>query len=450
MSAFALIISAITLMPFNANFSYPGDQSGKGAALVNPGCTTAGNTALGESGYMQVLFVVMDNSGEVLWTDSIHWGSSTEILGVSEVNSGVVFTGSSSNPSTAEDALAWAVTSDFQELWTFHFDLPLQERFTYAAQGSDGSVVCAGSTNSIGAGGNDVLMVSIDENGSQVFRKTYGTTGEEAAYHISSCDDGGFILACQAMDWGAGNGDYWIIRTDSMGDTLWTGTYGGAEFDYPWRVVQSGDCYYVAGNTLSYGEGSYDWWILKLDSAGNILWDRTWGSKNTDTCMALEEADSGILVGGSSEEVLNEFRATAVGFDENGNVTHEWFYQPGMIRSITATDEGYLMGGTTYSADGDLWALSVDSTGYAPEMGVETGEPVPETLLGENPVNGILALNLSAGSNTVFVRDISGRTVYEGEAGEGRVYIQLPDLPSGVYSVTTDGHVTERRFTLLR
>ena len=449
MAATALVAFVFGFLPFNTNFSYPGDQAGKGAALISQGCIVAGNTALDQSGNMQLLYACMDHSGTILWADSIYWDSSTAMLNLEEIDSGVVFTGSSSNSSTAEDALAWAVTSDFQELWTFHLNLPLQERFTSAAQGSDGNVVCAGSTNSIGAGGNDVLMVAIDENGDQLFRKTYGTTGEEAVYHISPCDDGGFILACQAMDWGAGNGDYWIIRTDSMGDTLWTGTYGGAEFDYPWRVIQSGEYYYVAGNTLSYGEGSYDWWILKLDSSGNILWDRTWGSRNTDTCMALAETDSGILVGGSSEEVQNEFRATAVGFDENGNVTHEWFYQPGMIRSITATDEGYLMGGTTYFADGDLWALSVDSTGYAPEMGIETGESVTEPLLERNPVNGILALNLPVGSNAVYVRDLSGRTVYEEKAGEGRVYIQLPDLPSGVYSITT-GQGIERRFTLLR
>ena len=56
-------------------------------------------------------------------------------------------------------------------------------------------------------------------------RACYTSVGEEAAaYHVSPCDDGGYILSGQAMDWGAGLGDYWVPRTDSQGDTLWTGT----------------------------------------------------------------------------------------------------------------------------------------------------------------------------------------------------------------------------------
>jgi len=450
MAVSVFLLTMVVFLPFNAHYSYPGEQAGKGAAVTDGGCVTAGNTALDQSGNTQLLYACLNPCGEVVWADSICFGSSTAILAVTEVEAGLVFTGSSSSPSTSEDALAWAITDDFQQLWTFSMDLSLQERFTSVAQGEGGNVVCAGSTNSIGAGGNDVLIVAIDEFGDQVFRRTYGTTGEEAVYHISACDDGGFILACQAMDWGAGNGDYWIIRTDSMGDSLWTGTYGGSEFDYPWRVIQSGEYYYVAGNTLSYGEGSYDWWILKLDSAGDVVWERTWGGKNTDTCMALLDTGSGIMAAGSWEESLNQFRATVVCYDYNGDVTDEWFYQQGMIRSLAQTDDGcYLMGGTTYATDADLWALCVDSTGYAPEMGVDNFEPPPVLLLGSNPVNGVLTLELPEGSNVVRVRDLSGRTVYEEEPGEGQVTIRLPDLPSGVYSITT-GQGIERRFTLLR
>jgi hypothetical protein len=121
-----------------------------------------------------------------------------------------------------------------------------------------------------------------------------------------------------------------------------------------------------------------------------------------------------------------------------------------MIRSISAVDNGcFLMGGVTGSPDGDLWAVCADSTGYAPEMGIETGGEQLQLLLGTNPVRGTLSLVLPEGSNLVSVRDICGRTVYEREAGEGLLTIQLLELPSGVYSVTA-GQGIEQRFTLLR
>lgn len=196
-----LIAILIAFQPFNASLVYTGDQAGKGAAVTSFGCITAGNTSLDQSGNMQVLYAALDETGMVLWSDSIHWNQSSEILSVTNIAEALVFTGSSSNQSTSEDALAWAVSPDCQQMWTFSLALPLQERFNSAAQGADGTVVCAGSTNSIGAGGNDVLMVALDETGNQVWRQTYGTTGEEAVYHISPCSDGGFIMACQAMIW---------------------------------------------------------------------------------------------------------------------------------------------------------------------------------------------------------------------------------------------------------
>ncbi len=450
MTAFTVLLSLIVYIPFNSYLPYAGEQAGKGAASLSVGCVTAGNTALDASGNMQIIFSVIDENGTVLWYDSLHRGNSSEILGVGETVSGPVLTGSSSNPSTSEDALALAMDGQMQPRWTFTLDLPLQERFTSAAE-SGGITLCAGSTNSIGAGGNDVLMVAVDQNGGELWRKTYGTTGEEAVYHVSQCSDGGYVMACQAMDWGAGNGDYWIIRTNSSGDTLWTGTYGGPEFDYPWRVIQSGDDFYVAGNTLSYGEGSYDWWILKLDPSGNVLWEKIWGGENTDTCMALTETPWGILVGGASEQGLNNFLATAVLLDDSGEVAGEWFFQPGMIRSLSMTGDGYcLMGGTVFSPDGNLWALCVDSTGYAPELGVEPEEGGrSEIHLYSNPARESLRIILAGGSGQVTVRDMTGRTVLGTQLENGEASLAIRELPPGVYSVSSEGNAQAVRFTVV-
>ncbi len=436
-----LTVALVSLMPFNTSLTYPDNQEGKGAVLTSFGCISAATTLLDPSGNTQILTAAFDQAGSLIWSDSIYWDQSSQLISLCSTGGAIVYCGSSSNPSTSEDALAYVIDENCQEQWTCNLELSLQERFTSAAMGTGGAIVCAGSTNSLGAGGNDVLIVESDQSGVPVWQKTYGTTGEEAVYHISPCDDGGYIMACQAMDWGAGLGDYWIIRINSKGDSLWTGTYGGPEFDYPWRVIQNGEFFYVAGNTLSYGEGSYDWWILKLDGSGNLVWSRTWGYENTDTCMALEIRGTGVIVAGMSEPVLNTIQATAVTFDENGNVTDEWFFQPGMFRSVYETPEGnYLFGGSTWATDEDLWALCTDSTGFTPEMGVEDAPASREIQLTSNPVSSVLQVMLPETVKSVAVIDLAGRVVAESDTEDGRVSMNVSGLPAGIYTLKADNN----------
>lgn len=438
-----LLCSLFTIIPFNTALVYPGNQEGKGTVETSFGCISAGNTPLDVSGNMQILTAAYSSAGELLWKDSVYWEQSTEIITIDACNDLIVYCGSTGNQTTSEDALAYAVNLNCQEQWVCRLALNLQERFTSAACGPGANIVCAGSTNSIGAGGNDVLLVEIDQNGDPVWTQTFGTEGEEAVYHISECSDGGYIMACQTMDWGAGLGDYWIIRTDSRGDSLWTGTYGGPEFDYPWRVIQNGDFFYVAGNTLSFGEGSYDWWILKLDSSGNVIWSKTWGYENTDTCMALENRGTGVIVAGMSEQVLNMFQATAVIFDENGSVTDEWFFQPGMIRSVHETPQGnFLFGGSTVTTDEDIWTMCTDSAGNTPQMGFVGEDLTSEPGLLANPVSSVLSVELPESVSRVSILDLSGRVVKEADAQSGCVSIDVSRLPSGVYTLTTDTNST--------
>lgn len=445
-----LVIFLVGLFPFNVQCEYPGEQAGKGSVTTNFGCLSAGNTALDASGNTQVLMAAFNEEGQFLWTDSFHVGNSTEIFAVQEWSGGIIFTGSWTDPSTGVNAMAYAISSNCEKLWSYSLELSDLETFTTAAEGIDGTIVCAGRTKSYGSGGSDVLMVALDESGNELWQKTYGTPGEEAVYHISACTDGGYILACQAMDWGAGLGDYWIIRTDSSGDTLWTGTYGGPEFEYPWRVQQSGEYFYVAGNTLSFGSGSYDWWILKLDSSGNVIWDAVWGYKNTDSCMALTVRDGKAVVGGASETALNEVESTVVIFDEDGTVSEEWFYNPAMIRSIETLDNnGFLIGGAAYASGAAIWTMCTDSLGNSPELGLVQEVMSPVITLSQNPVSTSVEIQLPEQSATITVHDISGRVVETVVVTDWKTVLDVTSLPKGVYSIrSSDGN--QQRMAVIR
>ncbi|MGC8931577.1 MAG: hypothetical protein ACP5K6_08610, partial [Dictyoglomus sp.] len=92
----------------------------------------------------------------------------------------------------------------------------------------------------------------------------------DEAYSIQQTTDGGYIVAGYTESFGAGNGDFYIIKLDSNGDKVWEKTYGGSSYDRAYSIQQTTDGgYIVAGGTSSFGAGSADFYIIKTDSEGN-------------------------------------------------------------------------------------------------------------------------------------------------------------------------------------
>ncbi len=162
-----ILALAAGLLPFNVQFDYPGPQAGKGSVQTESGFLMAGNTALDASGNTQVIFAAYDTDGAFLFTDSFHMGVSTEIYAVQYTDEGIIFTGNWTDPTSGVNAFAYSLSSSYEKLWTYTLELAFHEAFTTAAQGANGDIVCAGSTSSSGAGGKDVLMVALDQDGDE-------------------------------------------------------------------------------------------------------------------------------------------------------------------------------------------------------------------------------------------------------------------------------------------
>jgi len=108
------------------------------------------------------------------------------------------------------------------------------------------------------------------------FQKTFGGTSWDEAHAVQQTTDGGYIVAGRADSFGVGGSDVYLIKTDSLGDTLWAKTYGGAGSDEGWAVRQTTDGgYIVAGYTESFGAGLRDVYLIKTDANGDTLWTKT-------------------------------------------------------------------------------------------------------------------------------------------------------------------------------
>jgi predicted secreted protein len=248
-------------------------------------------------------------------------------------------------------------------------------------QTSDGGYALAGWTNSFGAGSYDFWLVKTDAAGTMQWNTTYGGTASDRAYALVQTTDGGYALAGNTQSFGAGWSDFWLVKTDASGNMMWNQTYGGTDWDYAYALVQTTDGgYALAGYTDSFGAGGSNFWLVKTDTNGNMQWNMTYGGTNDDRVYALvQTSDGGYALAGWT----NSFGAGGSNFwlvktDTNGNM--QWNQTYGGTNNdqayalVQTTDGGYALAGYTYSFGAgsyDFWLVETDASGNV--GGVESG-----------------------------------------------------------------------------
>jgi hypothetical protein len=153
----------------------------------------------------------------------------------------------------------------------------------------------------VGTNGFSVYLIKTDSLGNTLWTKTdYDTLGSNQGNSVQQTSDGGYIITGYTYGSGAGSADVYLIKTDSLGDSLWTRTYGGSSFDEGHSVRQSFDGgYIITGRTSSFGAGREDVYVIKTDSLGDTLWTRTYGEIHDDWGSSIQQTfDGGYIIAG--------------------------------------------------------------------------------------------------------------------------------------------------------
>jgi hypothetical protein len=189
-------------------------------------------------------------------------------------------------------------------------------------QTTDGGYVIAGWTASYGAGESDVWLIKTNANGDTVWTKTFGGTDYDEGCSVQQTTDGGYIIVGTTQSFGGGGSDVWLIKTDANGDTVWTRTYGGVDSDGGSSVHQTSDGgYIVAGTTWSYGSGSGDIWLVKADASGDLAWAVTFGGAGRDDGFRVQQTtDGGYVIAGRTESYgAGDYDVWLLKTDANGD-----------------------------------------------------------------------------------------------------------------------------------
>ena len=218
----------------------------------------------------------------------------------------------------------WVMKTDANgiEQWNKIFGGNGNDRAYAVQQTSDGGYVIAGWTSSYGAGSADAWLIKTDADGNMLWDKTFGGIGLDVAYALQLTSDGGYILTGDTNSYGAGSSDFWLMKTDVDGNMLWDKTFGGAKDDEAYAVQQTSDGGYIlTGFTYSHGAGSSDFWLIKTDADGNMLWTKTFGSEGLDWAWAVQQTSDGgyILAGYTTSYGAGSFDVWLIKTDAEGN-----------------------------------------------------------------------------------------------------------------------------------
>ncbi|MBI4555679.1 MAG: VCBS repeat-containing protein [Planctomycetes bacterium] len=241
-------------------------------------------------------------------------------------------------------------------------------------QTSDGGYILTGYTASFGAGGDDVLVLRLDSSGNIVWQKTFGGASGDVGRSIQQTSDGGYILAGYTGSLGAGGDDILVLRLDSNGNIVWQKTFGGSSHEYGQSIWQTSDGGYIlAGYTYTFAVGATDVLVLRLDSSGNIVWQRTLGGSNYDWGYSIQQTSDGgyILTGYTNSFGAGLEDILVLRLDSSGNIVWQKTYggSNGNDRGYSiqqTSDGGYVLTGNTTSfgaGGGDVPVLRLDSSG---------------------------------------------------------------------------------------
>ena len=477
-----------------------------------------GNKSEASKGNLDYWIWKMDEKGSPEWQKSYGGNGVDLLLSVRITSDGGFILAGISNSSVSGDKKEaskgqedfWIIKLDAngQEIWQRTIGGSGQEKLLTIAQTKDGGYVLGGSSSSDKSeadekgvvdkygkkensrGNLDYWVVKLDSKGEIEWDKTIGGKYVDELKSIEQTKDGGFILGGYSNSPESGDksqksfglGDYWIVKLDKEGAIEWQETMGGDKDDNLFALTQTNDGGFIAGGNSNSGTSNSktksnrngtDFWVVKLNESGSILWQETYNYGKLDVLTSIvENPDGTFLIGGyaqseakfnsnkslgknikTDKEGINDYVALKIKADGE----EIWTQTVGskgdeLLKKLFETrDGGYILAGTSkgevsrdknsFKGGSDFWIVKLRDKDKK-HKDKENIEAIP------NPTNtftnAIVGYDYKKGTATLY--DLSGRMINSVKiSGERTIPMDLSGLPQGIYvievktDVSTDG-----------
>ncbi|WNI34859.1 T9SS type A sorting domain-containing protein [Chryseobacterium sp. SG20098] len=393
-------------------------QTTDGGYIIAGSSNSGDGDISGNHGNYDYWIVKLDSNGNMQWQKSLG-GSSVDIAqSIQQTSEGgyIVAGSSSSNDGDVSGNHGggdyWIVKLDINGniQWQKSLGGSSSEQVNSVQQTFDGGYIIAGTTVStdgditVSYGNNDFWVVKLDSGGNMQWQKTLGNIGDNIGYYAQQTFDGGYIAvgtSFNSSNLESGLPDYWVIKLSNNGTIEWDKYFGGSFHDNAITIRQTPEWdYIVAGWTASNNgqvtnhHGNLDYWIIKLDSSGNLKWEKTLGGPDFDYLTALElTADNGYIVSGSTGST-------------SGDVTGHH----GMI---------------------DAWIVKLSPE----QLGIPENQQRHKPNLYPNPAKEFFYLDHLPRESTISITDMSGRKLFSQKYNEEKIKISTSAFMEGLYMV---------------
>jgi hypothetical protein len=243
----------------------------------------------------------------------------------------------------------------------------------------DGGYIAAGGGITKGgeSSGSNFLFAKLSRDGNNEWAKSYGGTGDDTAYSVLQTSEGGYLAAGSSesaeLPGYHGKSDGYLIKLDKSGIPLWQSMLGGKDDDVFYSVSETADGGFIAAGLSYSGDGGVgenhgksDFWVVKLDSSGKTVWQKNLGGSDYDAAYSVfQRSDGGYVVSGISRSADGDIRQNhgnydcwVIGLSAQGEL--EWEKSlggseaDGAYSAAETEDKNIIIAGLSYSSDGDV------------------------------------------------------------------------------------------------
>jgi hypothetical protein len=232
-----------------------------------------------------------DQDGNMLWNRTYEEEEGSEFRSALWTDDGFLLVGNTF--SSSGDESGWIVRIDEQGNALWNLTVQGKETKLFSAAAVQDGFILVGLTYSSGRNDSDALTVKIDASGRILWNKSYGWNGDDAFRAVIATDDNEIVAAGYTNSLGKGDYDFWLVKMDGNGVVLWSNTYGGAGADMAYSLTIATEGYLIAGETHSFGNSDAKAFVVKTDLNGNLIWQREYGGQQYDTAATIIPSRAG-------------------------------------------------------------------------------------------------------------------------------------------------------------